>query len=95
MSFLYEFVEIKKPESKGAWLTEKQKIDFESTYFDGEECALDFLVEITTQNGLEKDFIEISDNGIGRLPFELTEVEYNPMIEARASWNEFKKNNWK
>jgi hypothetical protein len=92
---MYEFVEIKKPDSKGVWLTEEQKVDFESTYFDDEECALDFLIEITTQNGLDKDFIEMFDNGRGRLPFELNEVDHNPMIEATASWNEYKTNNWK
>jgi len=89
MSFMYEFVEVRKPESKTTWLTKEQKLDFESTYFDDKECALDALDELVTQNGLNKDLIEMSDNGRSEMPFEISETDYNPMVEAMANWNEY------
>lgn len=53
MSYSFEFVEIKKPGSKDEWLTKEQKLEFESTYFDDEECALNVLIKIFSQNGLD------------------------------------------
>jgi len=89
MSYTFDFVEIKKPDSKDAWLTKEQKLEFESTYFDDEECALNILIEIVSQNGLDKEFSERSNLKLDMFPFKLDQTDYNPMVEAMENWNEY------
>jgi hypothetical protein len=86
---MFDFVEINKPDSEDAWLTKEQRLEFESTYFDDEECALDIIIEIVSQNGLDKEFNEKSNLNLDIFPFKLDQTDYNPMIEAMANWNEY------
>lgn len=88
MSFMFNFVEIAKPVHKYSWLMDEQKSEFESTYFEDMEEALDYVFNVIIENGLDAELTEISDNGKGELPFNLEETEYDPMIEAMANWNE-------
>jgi len=89
MSFMFNFVETSKPDNKGSWLTKEQKEEFEATYFDDEECALNILIKLVSQNGLNKEFNEKSNINLDVFPFELDQSDYNPMIEAMANWNEY------
>ena len=75
------------------WLTEEQRLEFESTYFDDEECALDIIIEIVSQNGLDKEFNEKSNFNLGIFPFKLDQTDYNPVIEAMTNWNEYNARN--
>ena len=89
MSFLFNVIETEKPGSADTWLTKEQKVDFESTYFDDEECAINILVKMVSQNGLDKEFHEKSNLKLDIFPFKLDQTDYNPMIEATANWNEY------
>jgi hypothetical protein len=93
MSFLFDVIETEKPDSADTWLTKELKVDFESTYFKDEECAIDILIEMVSQNGLDKEFDEKSNLDLDILPFKLEQTDYNPMIEAMANWNEYISNN--
>jgi hypothetical protein len=90
MAILYEFEERIKPLGKESWLKEQQKQDFESTYFDDEETALTIVSNLINENGLKEEL-----NKQAELPYELNEVDFNPMMEALENWNDFKRCNWK